>query len=167
MGPPFTFATLEEAFALVDTTIASGEMAQLGFHGVGGDWHSVAMGYFVPLLERLRANLDRLWVTDHISYAKYREKRESASVEVDLADDHQIRLTLRVTTGAELYDQPLTLETRVPAGWSVCRVTQGQRSRDVAVASGGEIVLQRQAEAKTLVENLILWPRRGWAWHIG
>lgn len=154
-GPPFTFATLEEAYGLVDATIQGGEMAQIGFHGVGGDWLSVGMDYYVPLLERLRAKLDQLWVTDHISYAKFMEERESARVDLDLADDHQIRLTLSAKSDGELYDHPLTLATRVPEGWRMCRVTQGKSSTDAAVVGGAvqyeavpgseEIVITRRA----------------------
>ena len=152
-GPPFTFKTLGEAYQLIDAAIERGEMAQLVFHGVGGDWHVVPMDYYVPLLDKLQANRDRIWVTDHISYAKYLEERQLAKVTVVSADDRQIRLTLSAHTDASLYDQPLTLKTRVPVGWKTCSVTQGQIKDNFTVVDGTV-----QYDASPGGETIVLHP---------
>ena len=47
-----------------------------------------------------------------------------------------VRLRLACPLDPALYDLPLTLETRVPAAWGLCRVTQGATTVDVAASEG-------------------------------
>ena len=56
-----------EMIAIVDDVLARGEMTQIGFHGVGGDWHSTPAECFLALLDKLEAHRDELWICDPVA----------------------------------------------------------------------------------------------------
>ncbi len=125
-GPPIHYKSAEQVVAVVDQALTKGEMGHLDFHGVGGDWLVTPMEWFTALLDKLDASKDQLWVTDTASYLKYAKERDGAEVKVLEAGNDRIRLALVTKTDAALYDEPLTLSTKVPAGWANCVVVQGQ-----------------------------------------
>lgn len=151
-GPPFSIKTTGEMIDWVDGAIAAGEMRHLAFHGVGGDWHSAPINYFLALLDKLEACADQLWVTDPLSYHKYETERRTASVSVVESTASSVRLSLTSESDPHFYDQPLTLVTTVPDSWKRVTITQG-KSRQTrtaknglvqfdALPGGGEIVLK-------------------------
>ena len=135
-GPPFHQKSKAEVLDMVDQTLARGEMGHLDFHGVGGDWHVTPMDWFLALLDKLAARRAQLWITDPISWHKYLTERQAATVQVLAADARQIRLQLSCTADPALYDQPLSLATRVPPGWTACLVTQGAARTNLPAMEG-------------------------------
>ena len=85
---------------------------------------------------RLQADRAKIWTTDHITYHKYLQERKGAKATITSANDQQIRLALSSDADATLYDQPLTLRTRVPAGWKTCTVAQGESRATAQVTNG-------------------------------
>ncbi len=136
----------------LDKALAKGEMGYLVFHGVGGDWLVTPMEWFTALLDKLEQHRDELWITDCASWKKYTSERDAAEVKVVESGKNRIRLALNSKTDPTLYDEPLTLTTKVPANWKNCTVAQGQTKASVPVHDGavqysaspalGEIVLQ-------------------------
>jgi peptidoglycan/xylan/chitin deacetylase (PgdA/CDA1 family) len=59
-----------ELIALVDDALATGNTVQIGFHGVGGDWHSTPAACFLALLDKLDLHRDELWITDPVSLSQ-------------------------------------------------------------------------------------------------
>jgi hypothetical protein len=106
------------------------------FHGVGGEWISAPLPDFIELLDYLVSKQDQVWVTDHISSHKYDAERKTAEVKILKKGDDRIQLALTCQADAKLYDQPLTLIVRVPAGWQKCAVAQGERKATVEVVRG-------------------------------
>lgn len=135
-GPPFSIKTTEEMFAWVDGALAAGEMRHLAFHGVGGDWHSAPLDYFLALLDKLDAHRDELWLADPLSFHKYDTERRTARVDVLAVTDASIRLSLRTESDPRYYDQPLTLAAVVSPAWTRVTVTQAGASRTHAVKNG-------------------------------
>ena len=123
----------------VDQALAKGEAGYVIFHGVGGDWISCPLGDFIALCDKLVAERDRLWIAGTIAAHKYQTERDGATVTVDKADANQITIALAVKTASALYDAPLTLVTRVPAGWTRCSVVQGANPAVEATAVGGSL----------------------------
>jgi hypothetical protein len=153
MGAASVYNGIDQYKGVVDKAIADGSAESICFHGVGGDWISVPMTEFIPLLDYMVSKQDRLWVTDHISSHKYETERDGAEVTVVAATDTQIRLTLTSRIRPKLlgvngqsysndkadpalYDAPLTLITQVPAGWARCEIAQGAQRKVVAAANG-------------------------------
>ena len=135
-GLPFHYKNSAELVALVDTTIASGDMGHVDFHGVGGDWLSVPTEFLTTLLDKLVTVQDQLWVTDTVSWRKYSTERQTADVKVLPAGTDEIKFALTCAADPALYDMPLTLSTKVPATWGSCMVTQGAIKTTVTSNNG-------------------------------
>lgn len=143
LRPPFTdhganihFKTGAEILQAVDKAIGSGGAQYVIFHGVGGDWLSFDKEEFVTLLDGLEERRDTVWITDHISVHKYETSKKSTQVETKEASDKKIVLTVKSDTDREMFDQPLTLVTTVPSGWTSAKVTQNDHVITVPVANG-------------------------------
>lgn len=151
-GPPITQKSAAELVATVDAALRTGEMGHADFHGVDGDWHSAPLDWYLALLDKLDAERERIWVTDLVSWHQYATQREAATVRPVSAGDAELRVELTATTDAALYDLPLTLQTRVPDGWTTVQVVQGEAVATVeardgwvmydAAAGRGQIVLR-------------------------
>jgi len=128
--------TAEEMLGIVDKVLASGEKDVVCFHGVGGEWLSIAMPAYMQFINGLVERIENLWISDHIYIHKYETERTSAEVKVVEASDKHIRLSLSSKADPELFDAPLTLVTQVPAAWTKVEVTQGPAKSIVAVAKG-------------------------------
>ena len=151
-GPPMHYKSAAELVAAVDKAIEKGEMGHADFHGVGADWLVTPIDWFTALLDKLEQHRDELWITDCASWKKYTSERETAEVKALEAGSNRIRISLTAKTDPTLYDEPLTLTTKVPASWKNCAVTQRQSKTSVSVKDGavqysavpgaGEIILQ-------------------------
>lgn len=150
--PPFTdhgavyhLKTTAQMLALADKAISAKGMEYLVVHGVERiqpnwgyqDFWALKQDVFLPLLDALKERSERgdLWITDHVSWHKYKAEREAASVRAAPAGAG-FAVELTATTDPALYDLPLTLVTSVPAAWTQAIVTQGTVSSTVAVAQG-------------------------------
>ena len=146
-GAVYHLKTAPQMLALADSAISKGGMEYLVFHGVERrapynwgyqDFWAVNFDLFTTVLDGLKERRDagKLWITDHISWYKYQTERETAKLRTLEATGGQIKLELTSTSDAELFDQPLTLITQVPAGWSQVSVTQGKDSKTIAAKAG-------------------------------
>lgn len=134
-GAVYHHKTAAEMLALADKAIAAKGMEYLVIHGVerrGIDWGyqdfwALNLDIFNTLLDGVRDRRDRgdLWVTDHISWHRYKAEREQATVTGRSAGADRLEITLACTADSALYDLPLTLVTTVPAAWKRVAVTQG------------------------------------------
>ncbi len=124
-GPPFHFNSPEQMIGVVDAALAKGEMGHLDFHGVGGDWHVTPVDWFSGLLDKLDAHRKELWITDVVSWHQYVAERDGSKIAVVWSGQKEIRLQLSSDLDPALYNLPLTVETKVPAHWKICVVSQG------------------------------------------
>jgi peptidoglycan/xylan/chitin deacetylase (PgdA/CDA1 family) len=135
-GPPMHYKSKEAVVGAVDTALAKGEMGHLDFHGVGGDWLTTPLDWFVALMDKLEASRDQLWITDTVSWHQYLTERQSAEIKVLQNNNGAIRVSLTSKADPAFYDFPLTLASKVPAGWKSCVVTQGTTKTEVPVREG-------------------------------
>jgi hypothetical protein len=135
-GPPINYKSAEELIAVVDKALSKGEMGHLDLHGVGTDWLVTPLDWFIPLMEKLEKERDQLWITDPASLHKYMEEREGAEVRVIEMGKDRIRLNLICKADPALYNEPLTLSTKVPADWKNCLVVQGASKQELPVREG-------------------------------
>lgn len=145
-GAVYHWKTAAEMLALADRAIASQGLEYLVIHGVERikpnwsyqDFWALKQDVFFPLLDGLKERRDqgKLWITDHISAHKYETERISAKVQVEQATPSQIRLTLTCSADPKLYDEPLTLITRVPDGWKTCILTHAGTNATLQIAQG-------------------------------
>jgi len=151
-GPPFQYKTIPEMNQLVDSAILKGDMRSLVFHGVGGDWLITPLDYFTAVLDKLDANKDQLWLTTPLSWHQYLTERTTAFVKELASDKNHISIEFTSQADPAFYDYPLSLATRVPAGWKQVAIQQGEKRQTVpatngvalyeAIPNAGEIMLQ-------------------------
>ncbi len=151
--PPFTghgavyhWKTADEMLALADRAIASQGLEYLVIHGVERitpawkyqDFWALKQDVFFPLLDGLKERRDqgKLWITDHISAHKYETERGTARATVLGASAQEIRLSLTSEADPGIYDEPLTLITRVPDGWKSCILTHASKTATLRVSQG-------------------------------
>lgn len=119
--------------------LEEGKWAQVGFHGVGGQWISVSKEAFIELLDYLAANREVMWIGTTGDVYKYWQEYEAIR-DVSLTDPSETGFKVTIecdeakvkTYGrplAELYDQPLTVRVSVPNSWSRFTVLQGDADR--------------------------------------
>ncbi|HEX8913285.1 MAG TPA: polysaccharide deacetylase family protein [Humisphaera sp.] len=134
--PVIHVKTVDDMHKWVDQGIKKGEIGHLDFHGVGGDWLVTPVDFYLAILDKLDACKADLWVSDTASVMKYAAERKAATVKVVENTPTKVRLTLATTLDAKLYDEPLTLATKVPAGWKQAVVTQGEAKATAPVTDG-------------------------------
>lgn len=127
--------TPDEMMGLVDKAVKTGGMEAIVFHGVGGDWIVTPLPIFTAFIERLAARRDQVWITGHIKAHQYATERDASTVSVDSTNAKLLKVKLSCSADANLYDQPLTLVTTVPAAWKHCLVSQGTTKTTIEVAA--------------------------------
>jgi peptidoglycan/xylan/chitin deacetylase (PgdA/CDA1 family) len=135
-GGGIAYHTAGDVLAAADQGISNGTPAYIIFHGVGGDWISFPLAEFTQLLDGLEARRSSLWIADTLSVHKYETTRAKAQVKFKQDGPGLLRVLLTADVNLALYDQPLTLVTKVPADWEKCQVVQGTARTTVAVENG-------------------------------
>ncbi|WFB35160.1 polysaccharide deacetylase family protein [Kiritimatiellota bacterium B12222] len=135
-GAQIAFKTGDEMLAHVDKAVQDGSMECIIFHGVGGDWIFVPTEEFTTLLDGLGERQDQVWVTHHISAYKYRAERDAASINVLSQTDTHLTLELSTSLDPALYNEALSLKTKVPQSWKKVQVVQGDAVTEVDAHQG-------------------------------
>lgn len=145
-GANYHIQKLPQYIERADRAIASGGMEYLVFHGLQRiepnwgyqDMWAVPQDVFLPFLDYLQQCRDRgdLWITDHISWYKYKTERETAKLAVLSSKPKQIQLELKCDADPALYDLPLTVIAGVPPAWGKVKVVQGETQSEAVAAKG-------------------------------
>ncbi len=120
---------------IVQKALDTGGEGLLVFHGVGGDWLQVEMPLFNEILDLLASHKEQFWFAGAIAEHKYKTEREGSAVAAAVTPE-SITITLTSKADPALYDQELTILTRLPAGWTDCTVTQEGHSATVKAVDG-------------------------------
>jgi hypothetical protein len=136
---------------MIDQTVADNAWFISVFHGVGRDFMRIPTEDFLEYLTYLDEHTDQIWVAPMTEVLRYATERSNAKV---VLQNGGIRVVLPDTLNPSLYNYPLTVETRVPEGWSFVELTQAGRRRIVSVvrdASGGYIRYELIPETEPIV----------------
>ncbi len=119
----------------------------LGFHRLDGlGYGPITEARFLEVLDHLNSQNQNLWVGTFGSVGKYIREREAAALTPVSASGNQIILTLTSALDASIYNEPLTLRSEVPTGWSYVEARQGSRAARVhSVLEGVTRVVYTQA----------------------
>lgn len=138
--------TTEELLAMADRAVSNKSCEFIVFHGIERitpdwgyqDFWALKQAIFFPFLDGIQArNVNgSLWVTDHISAHQYATERDSAEVRIASTSDHEIKIELASKADPSLYDQPLTLITKIPPTWKQAKVTQSTRHSTAIIRDG-------------------------------
>lgn len=123
----------------VDTAILEGSWHYVAFHGIGPqcEWGGPVDGNaFCALLDYLVEKRQIVWTGTNTEVHKYIQERTTTTVSLLEASSRRIRLRLNPVKDHRLYDFPLTLATRIPAGWSNANVDRNGVLLPLAISEG-------------------------------
>ena len=139
--------TASSLISFFDEAVSQGIWEAILFHGVGGGWISIDLDEFITFVDYLETKKNTVWIGPWINVYKYDMERYSAAVELLESTNNIIRLRLSsdvaasgfITHDVNLYNEPLTLITRVP--WQSVTITQGNTSK-IYAANNGEVMYE-------------------------
>ncbi|MEA2012347.1 MAG: polysaccharide deacetylase family protein [Verrucomicrobiota bacterium] len=123
--------TTEELYSFIDKALESASAQTIPFHGVGGDWLSVPLKVFIPLIDRIAEEKEKIWVAGHIAVHKYETERKTAKIEVLSSTESSIKLKLTSKADKTLYDEPLTLLSTLPANWKRSKIIHNKKTKEI------------------------------------
>ena len=141
-GEPFDFYNVSsctpddltlDIYAWTDAAEAQRKWLVVYFHSLLGamenGWGSYEIGMFTNYLDYLQQK--NLWVGTFGATVKYIKERSSATLSVLSSSSDQMVLNLTDSLDDAIYNQPLTLRSEVPSGWTSVKVEQGSSSSEV------------------------------------
>ena len=121
--------------------ITEGRWVAIHFHGIDGEWLSIDTGSFFQLLDYLGASKDKLWSAGWSAAYQYIKERDHAHIRIVERSNTRVRIRLTTGLNKELYAEPLTLITQIPASWLTVTVTQDRQSKTYQ-ASRGQVMYE-------------------------
>lgn len=126
----------------------------LVFHGVDGmGYEALPSTLLDEYFKYIKSKNDQLWVATFGNVARYMREREHAKVSA-IEKNGKIAVTLTHSLDNNMYDQPLTLKTYVPAKWKKASVKQGKNSKQLAIAKddkGHYVLYQADANSTAII----------------
>ncbi|HTJ14358.1 MAG TPA: polysaccharide deacetylase family protein [Dinghuibacter sp.] len=121
----------------VDTACANRDTwLVLVFHGIDSlGWEWTPIPKLEAYLQYIKAREDRLWIATFGDVTRYMREKESARIAVTNKGG-VLTVSLTHPLDKYQYDLPLTLRTRVPAGWKRVVVRQGAATQTIDVKDG-------------------------------
>ena len=122
----------EDIYAYTDLAETEGGWGVFFFHSLNGG-QDCSGSYQINLLAAYLDYLKNknLWVETFGTVAKYIKERTSSTLSVLSSTSSQIVLSLTDTLDDSIYDEPLTIRSEVPAGWTSVTVQQGSSTTTV------------------------------------
>ncbi|WP_449602046.1 S-layer homology domain-containing protein [Paenibacillus sp. Marseille-Q9583] len=123
-----------------DFGIAKGNWLILTGHGNDGEgWSSPPLSLYDNHYGYVAQRIDALWNGTIAEVGKYLRERQNATVKATKkAASGAIEVKLEGTLDPAVYNEPLTLRTKVPAEWNEVTVTRGATSYNLKPVREGE-----------------------------
>ena len=127
----------DDIYAQADAAELQRKLLVVYIHSLDGGsdcWGSWVIDMWTTYLDYLKRK--NLWIGPVGAAVKYIKERGSSTISVLSSSSDQIVLSLTDTLDDTIYNQPLTIRSEVPSGWTTVRIQQG--GSDVALPSALE-----------------------------
>ena len=127
----------DDIYAQADAAEQQRKLLVVYIHSLDGGsdcWGSWVIDMWTTYLDYLKRK--NLWIGPVGAAVKYIKERGSSTISVLSSSSDQIVLSLTDTLDDTIYNQPLTIRSEVPSGWTTVRILQG--GSDVALPSALE-----------------------------
>ncbi|MNI15691.1 Endo-1,4-beta-xylanase A precursor [compost metagenome] len=122
-----------------DIGIAKGNWLILTGHGNDGEgWSSPPLSLYDSHYGYVAQRKDALWNGTFAEVGKYLRERQNATAKATKAASGAIEVKLEGTLDPAVYNEPLTLRTKVPAEWNEVTLTRGATSYNLKPVREGE-----------------------------
>jgi len=130
----------------VDNIIANKQWLILLTHGIGTGANAMQDTAFTRHFEYVASRRADLWIAPLGDVTKYIRQKQNANIITLDSTDTRIAISLTHQLDANIFDEPLTLKTKVPAGWTNVKVTQGTSVKDIqATDENGQLYIYYDA----------------------
>ncbi len=106
-----------------------------GIDNASDGWSPISSTELRASLEYLDTNRVKFWVATFVNVVRYIKERSAASVTELSVQENSITVQVTDTLDNEIYDYPITVRRKLPAGWISATVTQGGESVSSAVVT--------------------------------
>jgi len=131
--------TVKQLNDWLDFGIAKANWLILTGHGNEGEgWSSPPISLYDGHYGYVHGRENALWNGTLAQVGKYLRERQDASIETIQANERMIELKLTGTLDSVIYNEPLTLRTKVPATWTKATVSQGNSVKTISSVKEGE-----------------------------
>lgn len=127
--------SLDAVRARLDRALQNGEWMQTHFHCIDEGYIKISSPTFRAILQMLKDHSADVWVAGMKVIYKYQQERAGSHVLIYPQGDDAVMVDLTVATVPRLFDQPLTLDVRLPEGTGAVTV-RGADGQQVATGSG-------------------------------
>ena len=127
----------DDIYAQADAAELQRKLLVVYIHSLDGGtdcWGSWVIDMWTTYLDYLKRK--NLWIGPVGAAVKYIKERGSSTISVLSSSSDQIVLSLTDTLDDTIYNQPLTIRSEVPSGWTTVRIQQG--GSDIALPSALE-----------------------------
>jgi len=130
----------------VDNIIANKQWLILLTHGIGTGANAMQDTAFTRHFEYVASKRADLWIAPLGEATKYIRQKQNANIITIDSTETQIAVSLTHQLDAGIFDAPLTLKTKVPAGWTNVKVAQGTSVKDItAIDENGVLYIYYDA----------------------
>lgn len=130
LGMDDVYGDRVEAFRKhLESHLGRGLWARVHYHGIG-EGKGASEANFRAALEVANEHRDRIWNAGMTEIHRYQTARDGARLVPGDSGADRVEFRVETSTDPLLYDRPLEIEARFPAGWKAVRVESGE---------GGEI----------------------------
>ena len=105
----------------LEAHIERGLWQKVHYHYIG-DGLSTSEANFRAAMDIAKEHQDKLWIAGMADIHKYATERRGARLEIENKTESRVILKLSCTTDLALYDQPLTIDVKLPKSWVTERV---------------------------------------------
>lgn len=130
---------------LLEAHIKRGLWYKVHYHYIG-DGLSSSEANFRAVLDIAKGHQDKLWIAGMADIHKYETERLQAKLKIENMSESRSILKLSCPTNVQLYDQPLTIDVRIPESWATDRVVitnQNAKRIDVRTVNTSDAVVMR------------------------
>lgn len=146
LGMDDSYGGRVEAFRkALELHLERGLWCRVHYHYIG-DGLSSSEANFRVALDIAQKHQDKLWIAGMADIHKYQTERNSAKLTLVKSGASSLSFSVEAGTNSALYDQPLTLELKVPPAWSAGKITvqneHGSLNQTIAVSDTQDRLLR-------------------------
>jgi len=130
----------------IDNIITNKQWLILLTHGIGTGANAMPDSAFTRHFEYVASKRADLWIATIGDVTRYFREKQNATILTIDSTASNIGISLTHTLDGNIFDYPLTLKTKVPAGWNNVKLTQGTTVKNVtAVSENGTLFIYYDA----------------------
>jgi len=128
-GTEGSVKTSRHFISWANSAVTSKGWCVLLLHGIDNDggWSSVPSDTLRAVLDYLKANQDKFWVSTFADVARYIKERNAVSVMELSNQDSSITLQVSDNLDDSIYNYPITLRRPLPPNWQAARILQSNQ----------------------------------------